>query len=269
VIALAGATDARVGAEAQSAGADRHLFQPFTMPELRAHLADLLARRDRILTKAKDGSDLSVVESERADVGRNLVIQGVRYLVEAAEAKDSCKIGRSIYVAAYAMALARALDPRGELLDHDSLHIGAELHDIGMISVPDDVLNKPEALTESEWEQIREHPRIGHDLIMPMIDDSAVLATVKWHHERWDGSGYPDGLSGTAIPMGARIVAIADALEALTSRRAYREARSFAAAVKEISNDMGTRFDPGLLETFEKVIPFLKTIDGETRSASM
>ena len=268
VLALAGRSDARVGAEAQGAGADRYLFQPFTMPELRAHLVDALARRDRLSTKAKDSPDFSAAEKERTEVGRDKVLQGVRYLVEGAEAKDSFKIGRSTYVAAYAVELARALDPEGELLDHNSLHIGAELHDIGMIAVPADVLNKPGALTESEWEQIREHPKTGHDLLAAVMDDTTALAIVKWHHERWDGSGYPDGLAGTAIPLGARIVALADALESLTSKRAFREALDWPAAVQEILRAMGSRFDPDILEAFEKVVPSLKTIGGETRSGS-
>lgn len=268
VLALAGTSDARVGAEAQAAGADRYLFQPFTMPELRAQLVDALARRDRHSTKAVGSPDFSADEKERLELGRDKVLQGVRYLVEAAEGKDSFKIGRSTYVAAYAVELARALDPDGELLDHNSLHIGAELQDIGMIAMPGEVLNKPGSLTESEWEQIRKHPKIGHNLLTPVMDDTTALSIVKWHHERWDGTGYPDGLAGTSIPLGARIVAVADALEALTSKRAFREAWDWAAAVQRIVDVMGSRFDPDILEAFEKVVPTLQTIGGETRSGS-
>ncbi len=268
VVALTGASDARVAAEAQGAGADRYLFQPFTMPELRAHLVDALAHRDRLATKAEGDPDFSADEKERVELGRDKVLQGVRYLVEGAEAKDSFKIGRSTYVAAYAVELARALDPAGELLDHNSLHIGAELHDIGMIAVPVAILNKPGALTESEWKQIREHPKTGHDLLAAVMDDAPALAIVKWHHERWDGGGYPDGLAGTSIPLGARIVAVADGLESLTSKRVFREAWDWQAAVQEILRAMGTRFDPDLLEAFEKVVPSLKTIGGETRAGS-
>lgn len=268
VLALAGATDARAGAEAQAAGADRYLFQPFTMPELRAHLVDALARRDRLSTRADGSQDFSVYEGERVEVGRDKVLQGVRYLVEGAEAKDSFKIGRSTYVAAYAVELARALDPAGELLDHNSLHIGAELQDVGMIAMPEEVLNKPGPLTESEWEQIRKHPTIGHDLLAAVMDDATALAIVKWHHEFWDGTGYPDGLAGTAIPLGARIVAVADALEALTSKRAFREAWDWPTAVERILGVMGSRFDPDILEAFEKVVPSLQTIGAETRSGS-
>lgn len=268
VLALAGTSDARVGAEAQQAGADRYLFQPFTMPELRARLVDALARRDRLTTKAEGSPDFSADENERAEVRRDKVLQGVRYLVEGAEAKDPFKIGRSTFVAAFAVELARALDPAGELLDHNSLHIGAELHDVGMIAVPGKVLSRTGALTESEWALIREHPKTGHDLLATVMEDTTALAIVKWHHERWDGSGYPDGLAGTAIPLGARIVAVADALEALTSKRSFREAWDWPAAVQEISRDMGSRFDPGILEAFENVVPSLKTIGGETRSAS-
>ena len=142
------------------------------------------------------------------------------------------------------------------------------MHDVGMISVPGDVLNKTGALTESEWEQIREHPKTGHDLMAAVMADTTALDIVKWHHERWDGSGYPDGLAGTSIPLGARVVAVADALEALTSKRSFRDAWAWAAAVQEILGAMGSLFDPELLEPLEKVVPSLKTIGGETRSGS-
>lgn len=269
VLALAGASDARVGAEAHGAGADRHLFQPFTMPELRAHLVDALGRRDRLSTTAEGDPDFSGDEKGRAEIGRDKVIQGVRYLVEGAEAKDPFKIGRSTYVAAYAVELARALDSAGEHLDHDSLHLGAEVHDIGMIAVSGDILNKPGALTDSEWERIREHSTTGHDLLAAVLNDPTALAIVQWHHERWDGSGYPDGLAGTAIPLGARIVAVADTLEALTSKRAFREAWDWSKAVEEILGVGGSQFDPDIVEAFEKVVPSLKTIGGETRSGSI
>lgn len=212
--------------------------------------------------------ELSHEVQERADVGRSKIIQGVRYLVEASEAKDPYKAGRSTYVAAYSMELAQAVDPDGELIDRHSLHLGAELHDIGMIGVPDSVLNKPDALTESEWEQVREHPQIGHDLLAAVLDDPTVLAIVKWHQERWDGAGYPDGLSETAIPLGARIVAVADGLEAITSKRAFREALPWAEAVSAITDAMGTRFDPDLLEPFERVAPSLHAMNAESRSPS-
>ena len=137
-------------------------------------------------------------------------------------------------------------------LDGEQLHAvirAAELHDVGKIAVPDEILNKPGALTEPELEVMRRHAVVGEE-ILTGFESAAVAALVRSSHERWDGSGYPDGLRGEAIPLGARIIAICDAYDAMTNERPYRPARSAAEALDELRHGAGRRFDPALVAVF-------------------
>jgi two-component system, cell cycle response regulator len=146
-------------------------------------------------------------------------------------------------------------------LDGEQLHAvirAAELHDVGKIAVPDEILNKPGALTEPELEVMRRHAVVGEE-ILSGFEPAAVAALVRSSHERWDGSGYPDGLRGEAIPLGARIIAICDAYDAMTNERPYRPARSAAEAVEELRHGAGRRFDPALVAVFVGELGYLET----------
>lgn len=150
-------------------------------------------------------------------------------------------------VTEYSLTLARRLGlPSNELVH---LERGALLHDIGMIGISDAILQKPEALDDAEWEQVRRHTVLGHDLLQGVEFLRESLDVVLNHHERWDGNGYPRGLKGEDIPKRARIFAVAEALEALTSDRVYKTAVSFERALAEISSGSGTSFDPRVVET--------------------
>lgn len=131
------------------------------------------------------------------------------------------------------------------------------MHDLGKIGVPDGVLRKPGKLTSEEFELVKQHSRIGADILhggtTPLVRTAETIA--RWHHERWDGTGYPDGLKGEEIPLPARIVAIADVFDALTSRRPYKEAWPMIKAVEAIRSLAGTQFDPRLVECFLAVLP--------------
>lgn len=131
------------------------------------------------------------------------------------------------------------------------------MHDLGKIGVPDEVLRKPGKLTPQECALVKQHSNIGADILRggttPIVRMAEVIA--RWHHERWDGTGYPDGLKGEEIPLPARIVAIADVFDALTSRRPYKEARPMIKAVEAIRSLAGTHFDPRLVECFLSVLP--------------
>jgi HD-GYP domain-containing protein (c-di-GMP phosphodiesterase class II) len=147
-----------------------------------------------------------------------------------------------------AEGLARKLGWRGERLD--ALRLGGSLHDVGKIAVSSSVLRKPGPLTEEELAEIRTHPVAGARLIETVEDFRPALPYVLHHHERWDGGGYPHGLSGEEIPVEARLLGVADAFDAMTSDRSYRPALSVEQALAELERCAGTQFDPELTETF-------------------
>ncbi|HSG48134.1 MAG TPA: diguanylate cyclase, partial [Longimicrobiales bacterium] len=216
VVVITGIQDAQVAADALNAGADRYLFKPFGMPELRSHLVDALGRRERLLMEVRELQATDGEARERADQAHEAVVRGTMALVRAVEVRDPYTRGHSARVAAYAAVLANGLDPEGDLLDRDRLQLACELHDVGKIGVPDVVLNKVGALTADEVLKVQAHPRVGRRILEPLLDDDMILAVVSWHHERWDGSGYPDRLVGETTPVAARVVGLADSLDAMT-----------------------------------------------------
>jgi HD-GYP domain-containing protein (c-di-GMP phosphodiesterase class II) len=166
----------------------------------------------------------------------------------ALEARDPYLRGHSTRVTLFAEALARVLGWRGSRLE--ALQLGGSLHDVGKISVDASVLCKPGPLSEQELEQIRRHPVTGARLVESFEDFVPALPYVLHHHERWDGGGYPHGLSGSRIPLEARLLGVADAFDAMTSTRAYRPALSVEEALVELERCAGTQFDPELAQTF-------------------
>lgn len=260
VIVITGIFDAQVAADALHAGADRYLFKPFGMPDLRNHLIDSLARRDRLQREADALGELDVDARERAEAARNDVLRGALSLVRAVEVRDPYTRGHSRRVASLASRIAEAIDPGGAMLPRERLELACELHDVGKIGVPDVILNKSEALTPAELAKIREHPRVGRRILEPMLKDPLILGVVSWHHERWDGAGYPDGLNGEDIPLGARIVALADALAAMTHPRAHREALPWDRVVREMLAGSGTLFDPAVVNAANRVLDQLGEI---------
>jgi putative nucleotidyltransferase with HDIG domain len=169
-------------------------------------------------------------------------------LLAALDTRDTETEGHSERVAAYTMLIAQQLNLSEEELKH--IEHGALLHDIGKIGVPDHILYKPGPLTPEEWEIMKQHPMIGYKMCMKIEMLRPAAPIVLHHHERWDGRGYPYGLSGTETPLGARIFAIADTLDAMTSDRPYRKALAFAQAREEIERCAGSQFDPELVQVF-------------------
>ncbi len=168
----------------------------------------------------------------------------------AIDAKDPCTREHSEEVAVVAEMLALALG-----VGHDLarvVHVAGHLHDIGKIGLPDAVLRKPGALTAEEWELVRRHPVMGHDILQPVgcLRVSGVPRMVLHHHERWDGRGYPHGLAGPRIPLGARIIAVADSLSAMLQPRSYRAPLPFVEAAAEVRRCAGAQFDPRVVDGF-------------------
>jgi HD-GYP domain-containing protein (c-di-GMP phosphodiesterase class II) len=146
------------------------------------------------------------------------------------------------------------------VIQPEALRLACELHDVGEIGVPEDVLTKVGALTQAELAVVREHPLIGTRILASLLANEEVLAVTRSHHERWDGSGYPDGLQQDEIPFAARIVAVADALDAMTSPRAYRGALPWESAVDQILALGGSQFDPQLVASLRIALPELERI---------
>jgi putative nucleotidyltransferase with HDIG domain len=178
-------------------------------------------------------------------------LETIAALSRSMEAKDYYTGGHTERVAAIAVALARRLGFDGPELD--ALEVGALLHDIGKIGIPERILNKPDALTEEEWKVMKEHPIIS-DHILSEVDLHPVVRQVARHsHERYDGAGYPDKLAGEDIPLPSRIVLVADAVDALTTDRPYRPARHLLAALQEIREHSGSQFCPTVVRALEQV----------------
>jgi HD-GYP domain-containing protein (c-di-GMP phosphodiesterase class II) len=177
-------------------------------------------------------------------------------LANALELKDASTHAHAEEVVELTLSVGRRLGvPGDELRD---LELGALLHDIGKIRLPDSILNKPGPLTPAEWELVHEHPAAGEALLKPIASLTGALPIVRSHHERWDGSGYPDGLAGDAIPLGARIVAVCDAYCAMSERRPYQEEQDEAAIIAELRDNAGSQFDPhcvaALVETVKHAL---------------
>src|SRR5262245_11034291 len=163
----------------------------------------------------------------------------------AVDGRDPGTRGHVRKVQRYALALARILEL--PMPQRQALRLAGLLHDIGKVVVPDHLLGKPGRLSEAEFEKIKAHPEAGVAILAPAGLPETVLEIVRHHHERWDGTGYPSGLSGEAIPAGARVLAVADAFEALTSDRSYRARMEPAEAAALIGSWSGMQFDPGVV----------------------
>lgn len=176
----------------------------------------------------------------------------VRSLAQAIDAKDRHTHGHSERVACYALMAGRALG-----MDENSLWVlesAGYLHDVGKIGISDSVLKKSQRLSSSEWRLMKSHPVTSNSILEPAGLSASLKAAVLHHHERFDGKGYPDGLAGEAIPLEARILAVADAYEAMTSDRPYRKALSHQEAVAELRRNSGVQFDPAVVEAFLKAL---------------
>ncbi|MGD9347280.1 MAG: HD domain-containing protein [Candidatus Aminicenantes bacterium] len=173
-------------------------------------------------------------------------------LMTAMDLRDVETYGHSKTVARYTQLLSHIMGIQGPAR-LDNIRKGSLLHDVGKIAIPDSILKKIKPLTAKEWEKIKLHPALGYGLIkeIKMVDEVGNI--ILYHHERYDGKGYPKGLKKDKIPMEARIFALADALDAITSHRPYRKERSFKTAKKEIQNNSGSQFDPQVVEAFSSV----------------
>jgi HD-GYP domain-containing protein (c-di-GMP phosphodiesterase class II) len=191
-------------------------------------------------------------ERAHADELSRSYVAAVRALTNAVEARDAYTGKHAERVAAYALELAKVMDP--DMAYDPQLEFGFLLHDVGKVAVPDAILHKPAALTTTEVEVMRQHPVLGCEIVshIGFLKGSAV-EVVLHHHERWDGGGYPDHLAGDDIPWPARVFAVADSLDAITTDRPYRRAGTIKDARREIARGSGTQFDPTAVEALKEI----------------
>ncbi len=217
----------------------------------------------------------SVAENlERIDELMQVHLSTIEALTLAIDAKDPHARGHVRKVQAYAVELARWM--RVTEREFEALRSAALLHDIGKLAIPDHLLNKPGKLSDMEYQKVKVHPSVGADILAHVAFPYPVVPIVRHHHERWDGSGYPDGLKGEEIPLGARILAVADVFEALTSDRVYRHRRTVDEACAIIEASSGVHFDPEVVRALHARLPVLsalvnpppRLVDGVTEAAA-
>jgi response regulator RpfG family c-di-GMP phosphodiesterase len=278
IILLTGSTGG-TSAAAKRVGADAFVRKPFSPLELLA-VADRLAgglygvpfrasktrgkgEEEALLLYARDLRHLLELERGQRELLQSAYMETVSALASALESKDTGTRAHSQRVQSYATALARAVGEEGIMRD-PSTPYGFLLHDVGKIGIPDGILQKPAPLSRAERRRMQTHTVLGEAMLSGVAFlKGEGLKVVRSHHERWDGRGYPDGLGRDEIPLGARIFAVADALDAMTSHRPYRRAMSWRAARKEILDQRKRQFDPDVVDAFLTVEDGLRQIRRE------
>jgi response regulator RpfG family c-di-GMP phosphodiesterase len=279
VVLLTG-SDTGTRENGRAAGCDAYVRKPFSPLELLAvverlagglhgtpfRAAKVTEPQEQLFLYARDLRHLLEIERGQRVLLQKAYQETVAALASALETKDTGTRAHSQRVQRYALELARVVAP--ELADDPSAQYGFLLHDVGKIGIPDEILRKPKPLTATEERLMQTHTVLGEQMLGGVAFlKGAGLAVVRHHHERWDGAGYPDGLRADEIPLGARVFAVADALDAITSDRPYRRARTWAYARTEILDEAGRQFDPTVVEAFSDAEPVMREIAEELAAA--
>lgn len=225
------------------------------MSEQRDRTEELDAVRNQMIVFAREIREIFLQERERSrelevalqelNEAYLATIKTLAFLVEAKDVGTRRHLDRTHH---FGMELARIVAP--ELAEKPELGYGFLLHDIGKVGISEQILGKESDLTDAEWSVMRTHPLVGAAIVAPIRFLGDAVDVIKYHHERFDGSGYPHGLAGEAIPLSARIFAVVDAFDAMTSDRPYRKALPSERAVEEIANGSGSHFDPEVVNAF-------------------
>jgi putative nucleotidyltransferase with HDIG domain len=217
-----------------------------------------ITSKDEIGYLAQAFNEMTASLEEKTAALEETTFSSMEALARAIDARDPSTFGHSARVAAVSIEIADEMQL--PVKERESLRRAALLHDIGKIGVEDRVLRKPGPLNDAEMDEMREHSRIGHDMLKGLRFLRPSLPGILHHHERWDGGGYPSGISGTEIPLLVRIIAVADVFDALTSDRPYRHGLSFEAATAAIRHDAGMKFDPEIVSAFMARRPVIETL---------
>ena len=239
-------------------GAFDYLMKPFDLRQAEAAVARALEHHELLSAKRRYENHLEeLVEQRTAELDQaldsleNAYRSTLRALTAALETRDAETHGHSERVVTYSLRLGREYGLT--VAQMKALEFGSLLHDIGKIGVPDAILRKPAKLTDEEWIRMREHPMHGQQILRGIKFLEGAARVVAQHHEKWDGSGYPLGLKTEEIDICARIFSVADAFDAITSDRVYRQGRPYEAAAAELSEWAGRQFDPTVVEAFLRV----------------
>lgn len=253
VVMITAVSDVNVAVRCLDSGALDYLTKPFSTEEVRARVLQALEKRRLLRDNEAYRTQLEERVAQQSRQYEELFLASLQSLADALEVKDSYTWGHSTRVSRYAIGIAHELGVDAALLEQ--LELGSRLHDIGKIGVRESVLNKQGPLTDAEYAHVMEHPVIGWRLLAPLLRDMPhALAVVRSHHERYDGNGTPDRLSTIEIPLAARITAVADSFDAMTSGRSYRDGMSVERAVDELRRCAGTQFDPQCVAAFERAL---------------
>lgn len=265
VMMLTAVNDAPTATEALAQGAMDYLMKPIELGDLATAVERVLHKRDLSIEQRKvERLIREEVAAQTEELGRerqmlhSIVVDTVKALVQAQEAKDPFLRGHSDRSSELAASIASAMGLSDD--DVETLRLAGRLMDVGKIGIRESVLNKPGALTDEEFAHVRDHVRIGLEILSPIRPIAHTLPAIQDHHEHWDGGGYPRGLAGDKIHLGGRILAAADAYDALTSRRAWRDPLSPAEAVEFLSERAGSLLDPDVFAALRAVVTKRKTL---------
>jgi len=258
VIMATAITDTNIAIQCMKQGAYDYLTKPFNLDEVVLSVDRALEKRRLELENRDYQQHLEQKVEAQARKIRASFLSAITALAYALEAKDKYTSGHSQRVAEISVAIAKEMG----LSQHSTERIrqAGLIHDIGKIGVRESVLNKPDHLTDEEFQHVKEHCEMGEHILAPIVEDEEILKVVRHHHERYDGTGYPNRLSGEQIPLGARILAVADTYDAMTSERPYRGAMSDETAYAEIESGKRTQFDPEVAGAFLKTRESAKSV---------
>lgn len=241
--------------ECLRAGAHHYFFKPIKFDEFRHVLETAWRNYQRRKKDRRAHAALRLAVRRQTRRVRRTYLSAITSLVRTVEERDPSTAGHSRRVRGYALHLADALGL--EERQRKLLGLAAMLHDIGKVGIPDHILHKPDRLNPEEVCIVRGHPEVGERILAPVVRSREVLAAIRGHHERLDGTGYPDGLAGEQVPLLARLIAIPDCFDALTTARAYRAALPLSDALAILESGAGTHFDPVFVRTFLDIAPEL------------
>lgn len=248
VVVLSASRDVENVRDALKEGAYDYVFKPFDLNELKNTIKRACEKTKLIRENRDYQKNLEIKVAEQTETLINLYADTLEALVLALDLREHETGFHSYRVTEYSLTLARKLGLPDKALS--ILAKGALLHDIGKIGIPDSILLKPGKLTDEEWKIMKMHPTMGYELLkkIDFLEEAAEI--VLSHHEHYNGKGYPRGLKGEQIPLGARIFSVVDALDAMTSNRPYRQALSFEEAIERIAKSSGSQFDPSIVRVF-------------------